>query len=133
MDSKFIVRGTDGRVDLNQSLAAFHNELNKFVSREQSDLDQIGAAVEEFWAENEALKNVSLDAIASSVFGKLQMPATTFKDTTDRIKNYIRTNTETYYVGKGKEGGVRCLARMTEEEKTKALASREKAAAKKAA
>ena len=133
MDSKFIVRGTDGRVDVNQSLASFHNELNKFVAREQSDLDQIGAAVEEFWAENTALKNVSLDAIASSVFGKLAMPATSFKDTTDRIKNYIRTNTDTYYVGKGKDGGVRCLDRMTDEEKTKALASREKAAAKKAA
>ena len=133
MDSKFIVRGTDARVDVNQSLASFHNELNKFVAQEQSDFDQIGGAVEDFWTENTSIKNISLDAISSSVFGKLDMPATSYKDVTDRIKNYIRTNTETYYVGKGKDGGVKQIARMTDEERSRAFASREKAAAKKAA
>jgi hypothetical protein len=133
MDNKFIVRGPDGRVDVNQSLASFHNDLNKFVAAEQSDLDQIGIAVAEFWAENPAARNLSLDAVASSVFGKLAMPAETFKACTDRIKGFIRSATDTYYVGKGKDGGVRCLDRMSDEERTKALASREKAAAKKAA
>ncbi len=128
-----LVRGTDGRISIAETIAQFHNDLNVFLSKEQSDTDQIASAVSGFWDDNQGLKSVSLDAIASQVFTKLSAPPGAFKDLTDRVKNYIRTNTETYYVGKGKDGGVRLLSRMTDEEKTKAVASRDKATAKAAA
>ncbi len=126
-----LVRGTDGRISIPETIAQFHNDLNLFLSKEQSDTNQIADAVTGFWEENPALKSVSLDAIASQVFTKLSAPPGAFKDLTDRVKNYIRTNTETFYVGKGKDGGVRLLDRMTAEEVAKAVTARAKATAKK--
>lgn len=128
-----LVRGADGRISVQDSIAQFHNDLNVYLAQEQADTDQVASAVTSFWDENSGLKSVSLDAIASATFAKLGSPPGAYKDVTDRIKNYIRANTDTFFVGKGKDGGVRLLARMSEEERTKAAETRAKAAAKKAA
>lgn len=127
-----LVRGTDGRISVQDSIAQFHNDLNVYLAKEQADMDNVGSAIAGFWDEHPELKSISLDAISSQVFAKLGKPASAFKDVTERIKSYIRTNTDTFFVNKGKDGGVRLLARMTEEERAKAAQTRAKAAKKSA-
>jgi len=128
-----LVRGTDGCLSIEETIAKFNNDLNVHIAKEQTDLEQVADAVDTFWESNTGLKSVSLDAIASDVFAKLSLPPGAYKDTTDRVKNYIRANTDTFFVQKGKDGGVRLLARMSPEERAKAVETRANAAAKAAA
>ncbi len=128
-----LVRDGAGRIDLQDTIALFHNDLHGFLAREQADTDRIANGVAGFWDTHPGLKSASLDSIASAVFGQLNSPPESFKDITNRIKQYIRANTNTFYVMKGKDGGVRLLSRMTAEERTKADEIRAKAAAKQSA
>lgn len=125
-----LVRDGSGRIALQDTIALFHNELNVFLSNEQADTDRIANGVTEFWDGHPGLKSASLDSIASAVFGQLNAPPESFKELTARIKSYIRSNTNTFYVGRGKSGGVNLLSRMTTEERAKADAIRARAAAK---
>ncbi len=127
-----LVRGTNGQINIQETLASFQGQLNDYLLRENADLEQIEGYCEEFWQENAGLKSVSIDALASKVFGKMSMPLEAFKDATDRIKNYIRTAGETYGVMRGKDGGVVRLDRLTDEEVAKVRAQEDKLASTKA-
>jgi hypothetical protein len=125
-----VVRGTDGRISQKDTLAQFHNDLSSLLSQENANHDQIVDAVQAVWDGNENLKSISLDALASDVFNRLEFKASEFKTQTERIKTYVRAAQDVFVVGKGSGGGVRLLSRMTAEERTKALETRDKARTK---
>ncbi len=128
-----LVRSSNGQINIQETLNAFQAQLNTYLLKENADLEQIEGYVEEFWTENEGLKSVSIDALASQVFNKMSMPFEAFKDATDRIKNYIRSAGDTYGVMRGKDGGVVRLDRLTSEEVAKVRAQAEKLATTKSA
>lgn len=129
-----LVRDGNGNVDVPGTLAGFQTDLQTYTLREQADLEQIRDAVESFWNEQPlTTKSVSMDALASAVFAKLNMPVTTYAEATSRIKNYIRTATDTFAVVRGKDGGCSLRSRLTADELAKADAQASKLAARKSA
>lgn len=131
------VRGTDGKIDVQDTLASWGNQLSVYAAKEEADLDVIAEAVMRVWDENKGLKNMNLDAIASLTIRHIpNVGAQAFGEVAERVKDYVRSATDIFCLTKGKNGGVQLLARLTDEERTKVLAQRDKAnekAAEKAA
>jgi len=128
-----LVRNGSGQVDVSETIAKFQADLDTFLLAEQADLDQIAGKVTEFWNANKGINSVSIDALASAVFASLAMPLSAYAETTARIKSYIRATTDTYGVMRGKDGGVSLLSRLSDEDRAKVIAQREKLAEKAAA
>lgn len=125
------VRNSVGKIDVNATLAAWSNDLAVFASKEEADLDVIAQAVMRVWDENQGLKNMNLEAIASFAIRHIPTVAPqAFGEVSERIKDYVRSATDLFCLTKGKNGGVQLLERLTDAERTKVIAQRDKAAEK---
>lgn len=125
------VRGSDGSIDVENTLSAWRNDLEVYASNESADLQTIAQAVSRVWDDNPTLKSMNLDAIASFTMRHIPNVApSAYNDVSERIKEYVRSATDLFALTKGKGGGVQLLSRLTTEEKAKVEEQRTKAAAK---
>lgn len=124
-------RGTDGKIDVNATLAAWSNDLAVYAAKEEADMDVIADAVNRVWDENPGLKNLSMDTLTSYTIRHIPGVAPqAFGEVADRIKDYVRSATDLFALTKGKGGGVQFLSRLSAEERSKVEAQRTKAAEK---
>lgn len=130
----------NGSLDIDASLEQFRLALTTLQATEVPD-EEIASAVAQLWADNSALKGVSLGALATATLPYFAasgrtIPLGAIEDVQNQVKEYVRGNTDTFYVSRGRQsdggGAVRLVSRMTDEQK-KAMVKARAEAAKKAA
>jgi len=128
--SAFVVRGEDGRLDSDATVAKFVDRLAEWESAVEKEDSAIAAAVHEVF-DTKIVKGGSLnmDAIVTFAIPALNPNSDNFAILRDRIKDWVRTNadqpakkskdgktvlveaeaprTRAFSIAKGKGGGVR--------------------------
>lgn len=111
-----------GVLDVDASLESFAELLNQLrLSETISDEDKatIREALDKFLAQNKQ-PTFPLPTMAQVVCNRyLEVDLNQVEATTEKIKAVIREDQDSYYIGKGKNGGVRIVSRMNAEEKAK--------------
>lgn len=127
-----IVR-SNGAIDINSTLTAVHSQLTALAARERADFDLIGDSVEKVWTEHPGMKSFQLGVLAAYTMNHLQVPPTEFEEIQERVKDYLRNETDKYAIVRGKGGGVANLSRLSSEERAKVEAQRNAEQTKRAA
>lgn len=117
-----------GVLNTDATLEAFADLLEaQQTSERMTDADKatINAALDKFLAANKQA-HFPLDVIAQVVTNRhLDVPLDMVSAITEKVKAYIRSDNDRFYIGRGKNGGCRIVSRMTAEEKVKWEKTRE--------
>lgn len=108
---------TDGKVDVNATLAEASNALVAFAAGEDADIDTIADAVEKAWDEYPTAKRMNMTALLSYTHGFLDVAPEKHNEVNERIKNYVQSS-DKFIQRKGAKGGVFRLDRLSAEERT---------------
>jgi len=130
MLSEYAVRGVDGKVDSDATLAKFSARLAEFEALCEKEDEAIGAAVHNVFDTKVGKGgSINMDGIVTFAIVALNPNAENYAILRDRIKNWVRINsdqperkdkktkvvlaeaeperTRTFQIKKGKDGGVR--------------------------
>lgn len=99
-------RKNDGSIDVGGTMSELKTLLETYASQEKKENESIAKAVEAVFAEYPD-EHLTLPAVATFAASKVGYTPDTFADTTEKIKNYVRSNAQ-YKVGK--RAGVRRVA-----------------------
>lgn len=103
--SSYVVRANTGAVDIDQTVAKFQTDLEKFAALQEADEAAIASAVSAvFDAHPDA--SLNLPAVASLAFNRMGCAASTYTEMVERIQTYVRSAKTLYVIKKGKGGGV---------------------------
>ena len=120
-------------LDTKSTLEQFALALSELQTAERltdEDKEVINTALDRFLAANPQ-SHFPLPTIATVVTNKyLDIPVNLVESTQEKVKAYVRSETDRFFIGKGKNGGCRIVSRMTADEKKKweAVRAAEKAA-----
>lgn len=108
MDSKYIVRNSDGSIDINGSVNKFATELSAYASTELSSAD-IATALDSALDAHQG-KRVPMQALIGAVVSSLNDDPAQFNALSKRVHAYIKGQTGvTLRTVKGVGGGVERL------------------------
>ena len=127
------IRNEDGTVDVESTQVRFSEELDKWVENSATENERIAAAVTEVFASQPKGKHIATPVLTSLVVARMNVGIDDYADTAEKIADYVRENEATYYMGKGKNGGVQKCADMSAEATEKMNKARAARAAKLAA
>lgn len=106
---KYMVRGSDGSVDLKASVAAYHNALAKWVSENEISADTVRNAVDAVFNERGEGTRLTLPILVSYAMGKIDHSPAQYTAIESRIRAFLKGNAR-FESTKGKGGGVARLA-----------------------
>lgn len=116
MDTKFVVRSSDGSVDLVASATKYGEALAEWAALNEVPSETIEAAVEAVFDSHPS--GLSMPALVHYAVTELKADPAQFKAMQDRVSAYIKgqcaNNTGRLNVAKGKGGGATRLARPGE-------------------
>ena len=138
----FLVRGSDGSVDLDASAAKFNAALLTHCAEREMEQATIADAVDAAFEKYSALERINMPALVTFALNRLNSQPENHKVLELKIQTYVRENSQgevaddgtqerpdsKFLIGKGKGGGVGLRARVEAAQAAKAAA---KAAAKK--
>lgn len=106
---KFVVRGTDGSVDVAASAGAYALALTKWVAENEVPVTDIETAVEAVFDQH---KKLPMPALLSAAVNELGATPAQFKALTERCGSYVRGQATLgrLEITKGKGGGVSRIA-----------------------
>lgn len=106
---KFVVRGTDGSVDVAASANAYATALNKWVAENEVPVSDIETAIEAVFDQHNKLP---MPALLSAAVNELGATPAQFKALTERCGSYVRGQATLgrLEITKGKGGGVSRIA-----------------------
>lgn len=107
MDTKYVVRGTDGSVDIEESAKRFATALTEWCAKNEIPSDTIANAVNTV-LDRHTGSRIPMPALLSLASQELNATPETFKVLSDRVHAYVsgQTNAGKLFVVKGKGGGV---------------------------
>ncbi len=108
MDNKYIVRGTDGSIDINGSVNAFATQLATVAQAEISTAS-IAEAVDAVYDAQDAGKRLPMAALVSLATTELSPEATQIGAVQKRVHSWVRAQAR-FSIQKGVGGGVSRLA-----------------------
>lgn len=146
--SQFVVRGSNGSVDMDQTLNKFRHTVSQFIADRETEETKIAEAIELVLSDNVGTRT-NLDFVTGTVARSLNANASNYTDLKDKAADYIRQNacgekdgkpvdTKTgmeldeprcYFLGKGRDGGVCRWADRLATKAAKAAAAEAKASA----
>lgn len=103
--SNYVVRGSDGSVDASATVAKFETDLSAFVTETAEEQANIAAAVSAVYDENKG-KRIAMPTLTSLALVKLNAQVENFQALGEKVQAFVRANTDTYSIAKGKGGGV---------------------------
>jgi len=108
MDNKYIVRGTDGSIDITSSVNQFATQLAT-LSQAEVSTDSIAEAVDSVYDGQEAGKRLPMAALVSLATTELSPEADKISAVQKRVHSWVRAQAR-FSIAKGVGGGVSRLA-----------------------
>jgi hypothetical protein len=105
----YVVRGSSGSIDSGATVAKFEAELAAFVTGTAEEQGNISGAVSAVFDENKG-KRIAMPTLISLSLVKLNAQVENFQALGEKVHTFVKANTETYSVAKGKGGGVGRIA-----------------------
>lgn len=106
--SEYAVRSTSGGIDVQATHLKFTQDLAGYIASEKTDNEVIAKAVEKAFRDRE-VKTLGMNAILHYAMENLEVDPANFNTIRDRVAQFVRTNSKSYKVSKGKGGGVQWL------------------------
>lgn len=104
--SEYLVRGDDGKVNVQGTMDKFHGELVKYLATRETEDKDIAVAVNAVFDQFKGA-NCNLPALASLAIAKMSnVDPNNWGTLQERIADYVRENPGLYQIKKGKGGGV---------------------------
>lgn len=97
-----------GAIDVQATHLQFTQDLANLGASEKTDNEVIARAVEKAFTDRK-VTNLGMLAVLHYAMENLEVPASSFNTIRERVAGFIRTNTRSYKVSKGKGGGVQWL------------------------
>lgn len=110
--NEFLVRGSDGTVDVDATTLKFRGALEVYIAERETENALIAAAVSEVFDQFKGA-NINMPALTSYALQRLNATPSNFMALSERIQEYVRENAGEggiYKIAKGKGGGVRRVA-----------------------
>jgi len=124
--SQFAVRAADGSVNEDATVEKFRGALTQFIADSETEESSIRQGIEAVLTENTG-ERTSLDFVTAEVARSLNATATNYTAMKEKVADYIRQNAcgekngkpvdsktgavlsepRVYFLGKGRDGGVR--------------------------
>lgn len=114
--NSYVVRGSNGSIDSSATVAKFQAELAAFETGTAEEQTNIANAVSVVFDENPKGKRITMPTLCSLSVAKLNAEVTNFQALHDKVRAFVKANTVTYGIAKGKGGGVARLADLPKSE-----------------
>lgn len=108
--NSYVVRGSNGSIDSTATVAKFQTELAAFETGTAEEQSNIAGAVSAVFDENPKGSRITMPTLCSLAVAKLNAEVTNYQALSDKVHAFVKANTDTYSVAKGKGGGVGRIA-----------------------
>jgi hypothetical protein len=104
--SEYVVRASDGSVDVGATVDKFAGELQSYLANAEREDADIAAAVESVFDAHKGVA-INMPALISLSMPLLNVSLEAYTETSEKVAEFVRNHKDTYQVAKGKGGGVR--------------------------
>lgn len=105
----YVVRGSDGSVDTDATLAKFESTLSAYIVERETEQSTIAAAVGAVFDAHKGTA-INMPALTSLTVQRLNAQPENFKTLSERVQSYVREQSKgdssMFLIAKGKGGGV---------------------------
>jgi hypothetical protein len=110
--SSFLVRFSDGSINVSASVAAFETALHGYVKSTEETNSGIDAAVNAVFDKHKGVR-MPVPTLVSLALGELNCSASDWSERSKQVHAYVSNNKGLFEVKKGKSGGVARIADLT--------------------
>ena len=115
-----LLRNASGNIDTVATMASWQNELAKVEASENHHGSVISKAVEKAFNDlPEGKYAMTMDGLVSQALRQIPNSGDDFPTYSEKVKNFVRLNTQEYALTRGAGGGVVQLSRLNDEQRAK--------------